>query len=197
MNKNQFIEIVGKVAKENYHKYKILPSLVIAQGALESAWGTKHIENNIFGIKAGSTWKGKVAERRTREWDGTKYVTIVDKFRAYDSIEESIMDYLKLLGTSKRYERVKAAKDYREAARLIHEAGYATDPKYAEKLINIIESNRLYEYDKALLPSPWAEEAWNWAIRENITDGSNPKAYMTREQGVTMLYRLAKKITSL
>lgn len=183
--------MVGTVSRENYNKYSILPSLVIAQAALESAWGTKHIDNNIFGIKAGSSWTGKVAIRRTTEWNGNKYIVIMDKFRAYNSMEESIIDYLKLVGTTKRYEKVKTAKNYKEASRLIYEAGYATDPKYSEKLINIIESNKLYEYDKVAEPvSLWAVEAWNWAVKKGITDGTNPKSYATREEVITMIYRL-------
>ena len=66
MNKNKFIERVAKVAIEGYGEYGILPSLTIAQAILESDWGNKHIENNIFGIKAGSSWKGKVAIRKTK-----------------------------------------------------------------------------------------------------------------------------------
>lgn len=191
MEKKQFIEMVAKVARQKYDKYNILPSLVIAQAILESAWGTKQIENNIFGIKAGSSWTGKVAIRRTTEWDGKKYVVKIATFRAYDSFEDSIKDYLELIGNAKRYEKVKKAKDYKEASKLIYEAGYATDPKYSEKLINIIETNKLYEYDKELNPiSPWALEAWNWAIKKGITDGSKAKSYATREEVVTMLYRL-------
>lgn len=197
MDKSKFIELVGKVAAEYYPQYNILPSLVISQAILESGWGVKHIENNIFGIKAGSSWNGKVALRRTTEWNGTKYVVIIDKFRAYDSIEDSIKDYLKLIGESKRYEKVKKAKDYKEAARLIYEAGYATDPKYTDKLINIMESNKLFEYDKMVESvSPWAIEAWEWGKIQGITDGSNPKALATREQVMTMIYRLANKITN-
>ncbi|NMB26700.1 MAG: glycoside hydrolase family 73 protein [Tissierellia bacterium] len=196
MNKNKFIERVAKVAIEGYGEYGILPSLTIAQAILESDWGNKHIENNIFGIKAGSSWKGKVAIRKTKEWDGKKYITKEARFRAYDSFEYSIRDYLKLIGESKRYEKVKGAKDYKEASRLIYEAGYATDPKYSQKLIDIIEEYKLYDYDQKVKEqpiSPWAKAAWDWAIKEGITDGKDPKAYATREQVVTMIYRLYKK----
>lgn len=190
MYKEEFIERVGNVAQKGYTKYKILPSLVIAQAALESGWGNYAIENNIFGIKAGPSWKGKVALRRTKEWNGNRYVIKEAGFRAYDSIEDSIKDYLELVGQSKRYEKVRQANNYKEAVRYIYEAGYATDPDYSNKLISIIESNRLYEYDN--IASFWAKEAWDWATKNGITDGTNPKGCMTREQGVTMLYRLYK-----
>ncbi len=191
MDKNVFIERVAKVAVEKYDEYGILPSLVIAQAILESGWGEKPIENNIFGIKASSSWQGRVATRRTKEWDGEKFITVEAKFRAYDSIEDSIMDYLKLVGRTKRYERVKKAQDYKEAARLIYEAGYATDPLYSKKLIDIIEARKLYKYDQVKdTLSPWAMEAWNWAKEMGITDGTRPRDYMTREEGITILYRL-------
>lgn len=195
MDKKKFIERIAKVAVKNYEIYGILPSLVIAQAILESGWGKKAIENNIFGIKAGSSWRGKVVTRETREWDGDKYVIKKSKFRAYDSIEDSIMDYLNLVGNTKRYEKVRNAKDYKEAARLIYEAGYATDPEYADKLIDIIEKNSLYQYD--LLDEPislWAADAWSWGIENGITDGTNPKGCISREQCITMLYRLYKLI---
>ncbi|HHV47267.1 MAG TPA: glycoside hydrolase family 73 protein [Tissierellia bacterium] len=195
MDKNEFIERVANVAVKHYKEYKILPSLVIAQAILESSWGKKAIENNIFGIKAGSSWKGRTVLRNTREWNGREYVVEESRFRAYDSIEDSIMDYLNLVGNSRRYEKVKNAKDYKEAARLIYEAGYATDPEYADKLIDIIEKNSLYQYD--LLDEPislWAADAWSWGIENGITDGTNPKGCISREQCITMLYRLYKLI---
>ena len=194
MDKKQFIERVSKVAKEGYDEYGILPSLTIAQAILESGWGVKHIGNNIFGIKAGGSWTGKVVVRKTKEWDGRKYIIKEAGFRNYDSFEDSIRDYLKLIGRAKRYEKVKQAKGYKEACRFIYECGYATDPKYSDKLINIIEGNRLYEYDKNSTGkdsvSSWAVESWNWAIEKGITNGKNPRAYATREEVVTMLHRL-------
>ena len=200
MDKREFIQRVSKVGKEGHKKYGILPSLTISQSILESAWGTKHIENNIFGIKAGGSWKGKVAIRRTREWDGSKYITVESKFRAYNSFEDSIRDYLKLIGESKRYERVTRAKNYKEACRLIYECGYATDPKYSHKLIQIIEQNRLYDYDKTSKEKPskniissWAKDGWNWGVDKKIIDGKRPGDYATREEVITMVYRFSKK----
>ena len=195
MDKNKFIEKVWIVAKEGYERYGILPSLTISQSILESDWGKKHIQNNIFGIKAGSSWNGAFATRMTREWDGSKYITVEARFRAYDSFEDSIRDYLKLIGESKRYERVKEAKDYKEASRLIYEAGYATDPKYSQKLVEIIEGYGLYKYDKKVMEnpiSPWAAEAMVWGTKLGITDGQNPKEFATREQVITMMYRYHK-----
>lgn len=189
MDKGSFIQMIFEIAAEGYADFGILPSLAISQGILESDWGKKHIENNIYGIKAGKSWTGKVALRNTREWDGEKYVIKQERFRAYSSFEESVWDYLKLLGKTKRYEKVKKARDYREASNFVYECGYATDPKYPQKLIKLIEENQLYKYDNAISISLWAEKAWDWAIKEAITDGSNPKGFATREEVATMLYR--------
>ena len=190
MDKIDFVKKVSVVAIENYDEYRILPSLAVAQASLESGWGKSHIQNNIYGIKAGKSWTGKIAIRKTREWDGTKYIINEARFRAYDSFEDSVLDYLKLLGKAKRYERIRDTKDYKEACRLIYECGYATDPKYSEKLVKIIETNKLFLYDdKINNVSDWAKKPWEWAVEKGIIDGKNPKGYATREQVVTMLYR--------
>lgn len=195
MNKNEFIESISNISIKNNEEYRILPSLAVAQAVLESSWGKYHIQNNIYGIKAGKSWTGKVAVRKTKEWDGTKYIIKEDRFRAYDNFQESVLDYLKLLGKTNRYEKVRKAKDYKEACRLVYECGYATDPKYSEKLINIIEANKLYSYDEQIKPiSDWAVEAWNWAKEKAITDGKRPKDNATREEIVTMLYRFSKTL---
>lgn len=144
---NAFINEVAPGAIETYQKYGILPSITIAQAILESGWGKSRIGNNIFGIKAGSNWKGKTRTAQTSEYINGKWVSTTATFRDYDSVAESITDYAELVGTAPRYEAVRNAKDYKEAARALQEAGYATDPEYAQKLINIIEQNNLTMYD--------------------------------------------------
>lgn len=148
MNKQQFINAIKQGAIEGYIKYKTLPSLTMAQAILESGWGKSHIQNNLFGIKAGSSWRGKVALRQTKEFINGKWITVDAKFRAYNSFNESIEDHARLLGTAKRYRKVTLAGDYRTACLEVWKAGYATDPGYPKKLITIIEQNKLYEYDR-------------------------------------------------
>ena len=144
---NAFINEVAHGAIETYQEYGILPSITIAQAILETGWGKSRIGNNIFGIKAGSSWKGKTRTAQTSEYINGKWVSTTATFRDYDSVAESIMDHAELVGTASRYEAVRNAKDYKEAARALQEAGYATDPEYAQKLINIIEQNNLTMYD--------------------------------------------------
>ena len=148
MNKQDFINAIRQGAIDGYTKYKILPSLTMAQAILESGWGKSHIQNNLFGIKAGTSWNGKVAIRQTKEFINGKWITVNAKFRAYNSFNESIEDHAKLLGRNKRYQKVTQAKDYKQACYEVWKAGYATDPGYPKKLITIIEQNKLYEYDR-------------------------------------------------
>lgn len=148
MNQQDFINAIKTGAIKGYKKYKILPSLTMAQAILESNWGKSHIENNLFGIKTGSSWKGKVAVRATKEFSDGKWITISAKFRAYNNFDESIEDHAKLLSQNKRYRKVASAGDYRTACLEVWKAGYATDPNYPQKLIKIIEQNQLYKYDE-------------------------------------------------
>ncbi|MRW92103.1 flagellar assembly peptidoglycan hydrolase FlgJ [Duganella sp. FT80W] len=120
---------------------------MLGQAALESGWGKREIKGrdgtnsyNLFGIKAGSDWKGKVVEATTTEYVNGKAQTKVERFRAYDSYADSFKDYAKLLASNPRYEKVLAnASDATSFAQGLQKAGYATDPNYATKLASIIK----------------------------------------------------------
>ncbi|ANY15987.1 flagellar assembly peptidoglycan hydrolase FlgJ [Bordetella pseudohinzii] len=119
--------------------------LILGQAALESGWGKREIRQpdgstsyNLFGIKAGASWKGKVVHVLTTEYVDGVPQKVTQPFRAYDSYEESFADYARLIGNSARYESVAQSRNEIEAARRIQDAGYATDPRYAEKLISIM-----------------------------------------------------------
>lgn len=129
-----------------YAKFAVLPSITIAQGILESNWGRTSPGNNIFGIKATTSWKWKTQKLKTKEWNGKKTISVVTNFRAYDSIENSVLDHGVLL-TASRYSAVRSESNYKIAAIALQKAGYATDPNYAKKLIRIIEDYKLYAYD--------------------------------------------------
>lgn len=146
-NNLKFVNSIKNAAIEAYQHYNILPSLTISQAILESAWGRSSIGNNIFGIKAYSDWKGKkkcvwTTEERS---NGTRYRTKC-WFKDYDSIEDSVRDYTKLLLGS-RYTKVREAGNYREACYAVKEAGYATSSDYSESLIQLIETYGLYAWD--------------------------------------------------
>lgn len=122
---------------------------MLGQAALESGWG-KHVirtadggtSHNLFGIKATGGWKGKTVDAVTTEYVNGVPQKRVEKFRAYDSYADSFRDYAKLLRDNPRYEKVLAnATDVKGFAQGLQKAGYATDPKYAEKLTNLINRN--------------------------------------------------------
>lgn len=136
-------------AEEASRSTGIPAKFMLAQAALESGWGKKEIlaadgstSHNLFGIKAGPGWKGRVVEAVTTEYvDGVPQKRI-EKFRAYDSYADSFRDYARLLRSNPRYENVLAnASDAQGFAQGLQRAGYATDPNYAAKLTQIITRN--------------------------------------------------------
>jgi flagellar protein FlgJ len=120
---------------------------MLGQAALESGWGKREIRmkdgspsHNLFGIKAGPGWTGKVATAVTTEYINGKPHTKVEKFRAYDSYADGFKDYANMLATNPRYQKVLAsAGDASSFAHGLQRAGYATDPHYAAKLSQIIK----------------------------------------------------------
>lgn len=157
-SKTDFINKVEKVAKKSYREYEIFPSITIAQAILESGWGESELtknSNNLFGIKADSSWKGEYVEAITSENYNDK---IKAKFRKYKSLESSIEDHAKFLVENKRYEKsgVFKAKNYKQQAKALQDAGYSTKKNeegelmYANMLIKLIEKYNLQELDNKI-----------------------------------------------
>ena len=140
----------------------------------------KHIKI-IFGIRRAN-WKGEVTVVWTTEYINGEKVKVKAAFRAYGSFAESIMDHNKLLGEASRYKRVREAQDSREACIAVHECGYATDPKYSNKLISIIEANNLTRYDDEARIPEWARSSWEKAKAKGINDGYGPNNNVTEAQ---------------
>jgi peptidoglycan hydrolase FlgJ len=123
-------------------------SFMIAQAAHETGWGRKEIRHadgapahNLFGIKAGSSWKGATADVMTTEYVDGQARKVVQKFRAYSSYAESFADYAQLMKNNPRYEQVLASRgDAHRFAHGLQRAGYATDPAYADKLSKVINT---------------------------------------------------------
>lgn len=119
---------------------------MLGQAALETGWGRAEIRgadgrnsHNLFGIKAGSGWNGKTVEIVTTEYVDGKPQKQVDSFRAYDSYADSFRDYARLLRSNPRYQNVIAqGQDAAGFAHGLQQAGYATDPGYARKLVSVI-----------------------------------------------------------
>ena len=148
-NVKEFINTVYAGANDGFHKYGLFASLTIAQGGLETGWNTKPIGNNLFGIKADSSWTGKTVTDVTWEDYGNGPVTITDTFRAYDTIYDSIIDRCKFLQENSNYVNagVFSATTPQAQAQALKNGGYATDPAYVEKLMNIINDFNLRIYD--------------------------------------------------
>lgn len=123
-------------------------SFMIGQAAHETGWGRSEIRHadgsnsfNLFGIKAGPSWKGKVAEITTTEYVNGEPKKVTARFRAYDSYAESFRDYARLISQSPRYSQVmENLHSARSFAEHLQSAGYATDPRYAEKLSRVINT---------------------------------------------------------
>ncbi|MFE8048579.1 flagellar assembly peptidoglycan hydrolase FlgJ [Brenneria goodwinii] len=119
--------------------------LIMAQAALESGWGRREITTadgkpsyNIFGVKANDSWTGKVTEVITTEFENGKAYKTKELFRVYDSYLDALNDYVELLTKSSRYKEVVRANSAEDAAYALQRAGYATDPNYGDKLVQII-----------------------------------------------------------
>jgi len=121
--------------------------LILAQAALETGWGRHEIpagdgrnSHNLFGIKAGSSWRGETTDVTTREFIDGREQKRVETFRVYPSYQAAFTDYARLIGSNPRYAGVVAAADPVQAAHALQRGGYATDPAYADKLVAVMGS---------------------------------------------------------
>lgn len=141
--------VIVRVATEKGYKY---PSAIIAQAICESGWGDSKLASvyhNYFGMKCGSSWRGKYTDMKTKE--EYKKGTLTDiraKFRAYDSIEQGVRGYFDFIST-KRYANLKNANSAYEYIDMLKADGYATSSTYVDTVYNIWKVNNLGKYDKA------------------------------------------------
>jgi len=147
-SQGDFVQKMGDAAATVSQESGIPASFMLGQAGHETGWG-KHLiknkdgssANNLFGVKAGGDWKGKVAEVTTTEYINGEPRKVTAKFRAYDSPEDSFRDYAKLINESPRYANARQKTDSAHAyATELKRAGYATDPAYASKLSRAIAS---------------------------------------------------------
>lgn len=148
--RDEFVQHLSNTAETVAKESGIPASFMLGQAGHETGWGKSEIRNkdgstsyNLFGIKAGKGWTGKVAEVTTTEYIDGVPRKVVAKFRAYDSYEESFRDYARLITDNPRYEKAQATAKTGSAvayAAELQKAGYATDPEYAKKLSGAIQS---------------------------------------------------------
>lgn len=145
-----FVDKVWPQAVEASKATGIPARFLVAQAALETGWGKHELKNpdgspsyNLFNIKAGRNWTGGAVNTSTTEHRNGQPTAESARFRAYASYEESFRDYARLIAGNPRYAAVVGQTDATRFARGLQEAGYATDPQYANKLARIINGNTL------------------------------------------------------
>jgi flagellum-specific peptidoglycan hydrolase FlgJ len=174
----EYIKKYADVAIKEMRDHKIPASITLAQGILESNSGNSsltRVSNNHFGIKCHKNWQGS----KTYYDDDKKG----ECFRVYPQAAQSFDDHSEFLSGRKRYENLFKLdqRDYKAWAKGLRAAGYATDKRYPEKLIAIIEKYKLYEYDEKVLGKPSKNK-----------ESKNPQKYYIVKKG-DGLYGIAKK----
>jgi len=157
----QFIKSLYQHASEAAKALGVKTEVLLSQAALETGWG-KHVmqdksgnsSHNLFGIKAndgnadtdksGAGWKGNVVNVSSLESENGVMKPVVSAFRSYDSFKDSFDDYVSFLKSNPRYQQaLSVAHDTTKFVNALQESGYATDPEYAKKLLDIISSSKI------------------------------------------------------
>lgn len=154
-DRQAYIEKYKSIAIREMERAGVPASIKLAQGLLESGAGGSYLArkaNNHFGVKCGSYWKGRTVYREDDDYDDNGKLQ-KSCFRAYKSADESYIAHSEFLRDPRKEHRYGflfnyKVTDYRRWARGLKKAGYATSPTYADKLINIIESYSLDQYDR-------------------------------------------------
>ena len=148
-NPGEFVSEVFPAIQRAAQALGVSPFAMLAQAALETSWGKRMPRSadgtpsrNLFGIKADDKWNGARVAADTVEFSGGVASIRRTAFRAYGSVEESVHDFARLLGSSPRYrDAVAGGADIRTYVEAIGKSGYATDPQYANKLNGILNSS--------------------------------------------------------
>jgi len=146
---DEFIRQLLPHAKQAAKELGIDPKVILAQAALETGWGRSLIKNsngttsyNLFNIKADKSWSGKQAQLATLEFDQGIAKKVNSGFRAYSSFQESFTDYVDFIKTNPRYgDALKQVSNGERYLQELQQAGYATDPNYANKIMTICRNN--------------------------------------------------------
>ena len=150
---DEFVATMLPMAKEAADRIGVDPRYLVAQAALETGWGKSVMRaqdgsssHNLFGIKAGTSWKGDSARAITSEFRDGAMVKETAQFRSYDSYKDSFHDLVTLLQSNNRYQDVlKSADNPEQFVRELQKAGYATDPNYANKISKIAMQMTSYQ----------------------------------------------------
>ncbi|EHV9683579.1 flagellar assembly peptidoglycan hydrolase FlgJ [Vibrio parahaemolyticus] len=139
-----FVNSMKPYAEKAAKALGVEPSLLLAQAALETGWGQKVVQNargssnNLFNIKADRSWQGDKVTTQTLEFHDNTPVKETAAFRSYSNYQDSFNDYVRFLNDNPRYEMALQQRgDSESFIRGIHRAGYATDPTYADKVLQV------------------------------------------------------------
>ncbi|MEX1265310.1 MAG: flagellar assembly peptidoglycan hydrolase FlgJ [Woeseia sp.] len=157
-NPVDFAKDVWPHAERAAQRLNVVPEAILAQAALETGWG-RHVmprgdgasSLNLFGIKAGSSWQGSSVARPTMEYADGVAKREVARFRSYPDVAAAFDDYAGLIGEHPRYASVlDHGADTQGFARALQVSGYATDPAYADKIENVLESETMRDVLRGL-----------------------------------------------
>jgi len=148
-SQQQFVDTLLPYAEAAADELGVAPQVLIAQAALETGWGNavQKLPNgrssyNLFNIKAGADWRGQKLSVNSLEYIDGVARKERSAFRVYDSYAQSFADYVNFIKSSPRYaQALNVAEDPQAYATELQQAGYATDPIYAEKVMNILQRN--------------------------------------------------------
>ena len=146
-----FIDALRGPALASARATGVPASFAIAEAALESSWGTSLLARearNLFGVKADRAWQGDVYTLQTREYLNGRWVMVPARWRKYADWGGSLGDHAAFLRSNPRYSRAFQAPDGISFARAVADAGYATDPDYADKIITVMLGRHLLDLDK-------------------------------------------------
>ena len=182
-----YVDDYKEIAKDNMRKYGIPASIILAQGILESGAGRGNLAktaNNHFGIKCHTGWTG---ESVRHDDDAAQ-----ECFRKYKDASESYKDHALFLTGRGRYARLfeLPKDDYEAWARGLRSAGYATDPKYPEKLIGYVERYNLHQYDAEVLGKSY--EPFGEGNKPVVISAKNMGDFYEVQKGDTF-YSISKK----
>ena len=186
----QFIQSVAQGAIDGWNQYRVLPSVTVAQAILESGWGRSSLStsaHNLFGIKG--SYNGHSVVMRTREVYGGRSVYVNANFRAYANNSESVTDHGRFLNVNSRYRNLLGDTNYVSVANKLRQDGYATDPSYANALINLIRTYNLTQLDSVAFSGKVVTNKNNNGDNSSYNSGSSSVSntgYYTVQSGDTL-----------
>ena len=155
-----FLRVLGSLSRADYYQTDVLGSVTLAQAIYEGGWGRYSLPvggNNLFGIKAYSSWPGMVYDQKTSILyscysdylfaEGQGHINTYSAWRAHENWAESVAVHSALFHNESKYAAVVGEKDYKVAAKAIVDAGYCDDYGYVDTVIKLIEQYGLTEYD--------------------------------------------------